>query len=113
MALWAFGTSPHGLGIPEARFWYLSTLEYEALEMVWRNARKAERYQWASTQALMYNMWRGSGPARTVYDWLPEEDRPPQDQTPWVVKDVELQKFSIRMALSMAAEMNRGKETVN
>lgn len=110
MGLFAFGTSPHGLGIPPERFWYLSAREYEAYERVWKNSRKQDRFQWAAMMAMMYNINRGNASAKSMFDWLPEEDKPKQSDKPWIVKDVESQKLSIMQALAFAAGFNEGKE---
>lgn len=106
----AFATSPHGLGIPEERFWRMSFMEYRAQEKVWSNANRERKYQWANLMATLYNSHlRASGhPAYSPYDWMPGEDRP-EEKPPWVV-DVNKQRLSIRQMLSFAAEYNEAKK---
>jgi hypothetical protein len=38
LKLWAFGTSPYGLGLPEFDFWLLTPREYAALKAEWNRA---------------------------------------------------------------------------
>ncbi len=110
MDLHAFATSPHGLAIPEQKFWYMSFGEYAAYERVWRNSYRQDRFQWAAMMAMLYNINRGSAMAKTAYDWLPEEDKPKQSDTPWIVRDVEAQKLAIMQALAFASGANEGKQ---
>ena len=109
MNLWAFATSPHGLAIPEKKFWYMSFAEYNAFYRVWENSRKPERFQWAEMMALLWNS-NGGKPAKSAYDYLPDEKRPANYDKPWIVKDVESQKLSIMQALAFAAGANEGKQ---
>ena len=61
--LWAFGTSPSGLGLPEARLWALSLREYNALHAVYLRARGVEVHtseEWAQkerNQAIINDQW--------------------------------------------------------
>lgn len=112
----AFATSPHGLGIPKDQFWALSFREYRAREVVWENARRRARFDWASIMAAIANtIPRERGvPASSPYDWLPGEERPkgqeqPDSRVPWRTQDVETQKLALRQMLSFAAAYNQAK----
>jgi len=49
--MWAFATSPHGLGLSSESFWCLRTTEYQAL----RRAYEAPLKRWAFEQATFHN----------------------------------------------------------
>ena len=49
--LWAFGTSPHGLGLAEEDFWMLTPREYYAL----LDVQQANTKLWAISQAAFFN----------------------------------------------------------
>ncbi len=50
--MWAYGTSPHGLGLREPAFWLLSPREYYAL----REVEQARVRRWAEAMALRINL---------------------------------------------------------
>lgn len=52
MRAWAFGTSPHGLGLTNDAFWDLTPREYFAL----RDIQQAQVRRWAISQALAINV---------------------------------------------------------
>jgi len=84
--------------------------EFAAYERVWKLSKKQERFQWAASMALHYNINRGDAPAKTAYDFLDIDERPAGvGAVPWRTQDVETQKLSIRQMLSYAAEVNKGK----
>lgn len=51
MRLWAYGTSPHGLGLSSRRFWMLSPREYYVLQDV----QQAPTERWAIGMAAYHN----------------------------------------------------------
>src|SRR5262249_8973576 len=66
LTLWAYATSPHGLGLTDSAFWALSYREFDALRTVAR--QPIER--WAMEQAMFANAhFRG------------------KDDPPWVAAD--------------------------
>ena len=52
MNLWAFGVSPHGLGLTPEAFWSLTDEEYEALKEVHDNSVR----RWAIQMSAYYNV---------------------------------------------------------
>ena len=77
MDLWAFATSPHGLGLSEAAFWWLSPREYFALRKVWQSHRDLTIGLYAQLQASLHNLWS------TGKRWKPEDftGKPRKPQT--------------------------------
>ncbi len=54
--MWAFGTSPHGLGLSEERLWTLTPRKHRALVRQWENSRKFQLMLNASVLATMHNV---------------------------------------------------------
>ena len=54
LELWAYGTSPYGLGLTEAAFWGLGFREFDAL----RKQHRKHLERWALEQAMTANIWR-------------------------------------------------------
>jgi len=52
MRIWAYGTSPHGLGLDPVRFWHLSIREFIALKRIHREAL----LRWATERAMYANV---------------------------------------------------------
>lgn len=75
MRLWAFGVSPHGLGIPESRLWHLTMREYHALADVYKNQTI---FRWAFQQSMYANAHRD--PKTAPDAWLPEDFMPGSDR---------------------------------
>lgn len=72
MKLWAYGTSPHGLGLQPDRFWTLTIREFQALKSVHRS----ELMRWAIEQASFHNLnflARDSQGRPTEEPWKPED----------------------------------------
>ena len=57
MRLWAYGTSPQGLGLHPSDFWTLSIREFYALESV----QQADARRWAISQVIYVNAHLASG----------------------------------------------------
>ncbi len=55
METWAFGTSPHGLGLPEKRLWSLTPRQHKALCKVWRMNREFDSMAIAALRADIHN----------------------------------------------------------
>lgn len=66
MKLWAFGTSPYGLGLTPEAFWSLTPWEFECLRDVYDEPRK----RWAISQADLRNI---NNYATDGAPWLPED----------------------------------------
>ena len=64
MRLWAFGTSPYGLGLSSAALWSLTPREFEALREIWSSARRHLDMRFAELQSTLHNAWfkRDDGP---------------------------------------------------
>ena len=52
---WAFGTSPHGLGLTEEYLWSLTPREYAELRKVWQSGRDHSARLVAVIQATLHN----------------------------------------------------------
>lgn len=53
--MWAFGTSPHGLGLPGRTLWSLEVREYDALKAVWQDARDFQTGLVSALRADLHN----------------------------------------------------------
>jgi hypothetical protein len=73
LRLWAYGTSPHGLGVDPRRFWSLTVREFHALQQV----HKAALMRWAIERAqfMNANFVHGDDEKWTPEDFLGEGDR--------------------------------------
>ena len=73
LKLWAFATSPHGLGLTPVAFWASTRVELDALIEVY----EVKRREWALTQALQANIHcrKKDDPPFTAEDFLGRADR--------------------------------------
>lgn len=55
--LWAFGTSPYGLGLSESALWSLTPIEYDELREVWRDHRQFHKDLYAGLMTVMSRAW--------------------------------------------------------
>lgn len=78
----------------------MTSREFNALVKVWQDARRVPRFFYAGLQAAIHNAWlRPEGhPAFSMYDWLPDEDRP--EDKPRTLEEI---KLNNRMVLFEAA----------
>lgn len=104
----------------EEKLWALTPREYCALRKVWEDRVKPHRYFYAGMQATLHNAWFRSKEhhpeAWSIWDWLPDEDRPEEARNPFGVQTVEQKKWLIRETLSMAWALKVGaeqKESIN
>jgi hypothetical protein len=82
LEVWAFGTSPHGLGLAAEALWQLTPREYGALKAVWEASRKYLNLRFAELQCVLHNAWFRSKDehpqAYTVEQFLPGHVEPQQ-----------------------------------
>lgn len=69
--MWAFATSPHGLGLSSEVFWCLRMPEYLALKKIY----DAKIRRWAIEQATLRNAHLTDGVPWTPDDFLGKSDR--------------------------------------
>lgn len=102
MKLWAYGTSPHGLGLPSDHFWTLTVREFQALKSVHRS----ELMRWAIEQASFHNLnflARDSQGRPTEEPWKPEDFLGEGNRT---LRNDEKQLSTIAAAQANTALMN-------
>lgn len=58
MNIWAFGTSPYGLGLTADALWDLTEREYTALRGVWKASRSHLDRKFAEVQCMLANIYR-------------------------------------------------------
>ena len=80
MDLWAFGTSPYGLHLSDAQFWFLSMREFRALKKVWRQRQEFQIDLYAGLQASLHNLW-SSGKRYTANDFNGKNSQKKSKQT--------------------------------
>lgn len=74
--MWAFGTSPHGLGLSSEKFWRLTMREYRALRREWQNARDHGSTIAAALLATMHNgFFKHDGVPWIAADFLGQGNR--------------------------------------
>ena len=108
--LWAFATSPLGLGLSSAVFWSLTPREFAAHRKIFTDKQRQHAYALAEIQATLHNAWfkRKDEPERgfTVEEFLPEDLRPPKRRQTWQEQLAVMQRFTAQMA--EAAENKTG-----
>lgn len=85
MQLWAFGTSPYGLGLAEVAFWGLTHAQFYALRNQWKISREFHLTMFCQIRADIHNGWMPrEGRAWTAQDMgapAGEQDDPRGKQT--------------------------------
>ena len=102
--LWAFGTSPYGLGLTEDKLWGLCPVEYLALKEQWKRSQEQSIHLLAVLRADIYNT-AGKTYDRTFEpkDFLPEA----KDQSLEArAKELIAKGYSPSEALAMASMKN-------
>lgn len=104
MKLWAFGVSPHGLGLAPEVFWSLDAAEFFALKDVHDAALK----RWAIEMACHYNAtYDADGVPWTAGDFLPGGDRAARMRQHLIGK-VEAAKVTVELAQMKAGDTPEG-----
>jgi hypothetical protein len=79
--IWAFGTSPHGLGLSDDKLWRLTPREHAALVHQWERSRELPMQIHAGIQATLHNIHRDpqKHPKPFTPDmWMPGYEAKPQ-----------------------------------
>lgn len=78
LEIWAYGTSPYGLGLDEETLWSLTPREFEALKRQHERSHVPAMWMHAAIQATLHNAhFRGENqPAFQASQFMPPEFRP-------------------------------------